>query len=159
MESGSCLGIHCPPKKGTSSWATFSPQGPNNRSPPVGMKERRQMKAGKRGWLPWSFPLFSVTHPEENLIKSTYQDPHKREMRTHERKDGEKEKWKEGGNGGVAVMSDASPTVSSVTFRIAKKHWTSGGTMKRGCHTQTQETKDKQYCLQNRALDTRHGSV
>lgn len=69
------------PKRSIGSWATFSPHGPNNQSPPVGKKTRRQMKAGKRGWHPWSLPLFFVTHPQENLIKSTYQEPHKREMK------------------------------------------------------------------------------
>lgn len=36
-----------------------------------------------------------------------------------------KERWRDGegrGDGGVAVMTDPSPTVSSLTFRIAGEH-------------------------------------
>lgn len=40
-------------------------------------------------------------------------------MRIHERKDREIER---DGDGGVAVMTDPSPTVSSLTFRIAREH-------------------------------------
>lgn len=133
-----CCKAPCP-KEGRGSSATFSPRGPNNQSPPVGIKEEGQMKAGNRGWFPWSPPLFSITHPEENLIKSTYQEPHKREMRTHERKEGERRRWKEGGDGGMAAMTDAPHAASSLTFRIAGELWTSGGRIK---HTNTGKNKN-----------------
>lgn len=38
-----------------------------------------------------------------------------------------KQRWRDGE---VAVMTDPSPTVSSLTFRIAREHWTPGGRMK-----------------------------
>lgn len=53
MESGSCCGAPYP-KRAEVSWATFSPRAPSNHSPLAGMKEERQMKAAKRGRLPWS---------------------------------------------------------------------------------------------------------
>lgn len=44
----------------------------------------------------------------------------------------------EGGrDGGVAVMTDPSPTVSSLTFRTAREHRTPGGRMKQRGHTHT----------------------
>lgn len=51
---------------------------------------------------------------------------------------GEMERWR-GGDGEVAVMTDPSPTVSSLTFRIAREHRTPGGRMKHG-HTHRQNT-------------------
>lgn len=47
-----------------------------------------------------------------------------------------KDRWR-GGDGEVAVMTDPSPTVSSLTFRIARDHWTPAGRMKQKDATHT----------------------
>lgn len=108
----------------------FRHEDPTTTVPMLEWKQRDRWKQ-QRGWLPWSPPVFSVTHPEENLIKSTYQERGKNTW---------KERWRDGkmergGDGGVAVMTDPSPMVSSLTFRIAREHWTSGDKMKQRCHT------------------------
>lgn len=74
-------------------------------------------------------------------------------MRTHERRDGEMERrgdgeMDRGGDGGVAVMTDPSPTVSSLTFRIVRERWTPGGRMK---HTDATHTNTHTHIHTNNA--------
>lgn len=71
-----------------------------------------------------------------------------------------KERWRETkmekvgwGDRRVAVRTDASPTVSPMTFRIAGDHRTSGGRMKRRCRTQTQKKKNKTMLTPKQSTD------
>lgn len=85
--------------EGRGSWATFSPQEPNNQSPLVGNERGETDESSKEG-MTSLIPSCLLHHPpgakfnKVHIPRATKE--REREMRIHERKVGKMERWKDG---------------------------------------------------------------
>lgn len=80
-----------------AAWAAFSPRRPQDQSPLDGIKQEKTDESTKEGDdSPHPSPLVvSITHPPRGKFNKVHipQATKEREMRIHERRDGEMERW------------------------------------------------------------------
>ena len=99
MESGSCCEAQCP-ERAEVAGLPFHRMDPTTRVPPCGNERGDTDESGKEGMTP-VIPSCLLRHPpggkfnKVHIPRAAEEREREREMRIHERKDGEMERWRE----------------------------------------------------------------